>query len=282
MSRLRRREQALLVRLADGALAGEEAEARLRAIPDGNRLLERQRRVVRALAAGAERRPLEPAAALSWQRAPQLAVAGALVAVLLLLLLLSPRGADTTVERAAATSQLPATQPAPEAAGDLLRAEVDGVRFPNWGPEFGWHETGMRRDEFDGRPTTTVYYEHMGHRLAYTIVSGPALPPPANARVVRRAASSWPSIAIRATAATTSPCSSAADGPAWSPGTSSRYRRCSNSPRGAAAAASAPEPRHGIHAEPGASLNGECSHLETEATCPADSAWRQSSHSRSA
>ena len=91
-----------------------------------------------------------------------------------------------TVERAAATSQLPATQPAPEAAGDLLRAEVDGVRFPNWRPEFGWHETGMRRDEIDGRPTTTVYYEHMGHRLAYTIVSGPALPPPANARVVRR------------------------------------------------------------------------------------------------
>ena len=47
-------------------------------------------------------------------------------------------------------------------------------------------EAGMRRDEIDGRPTTTVYYEHMGHRLAYTILSGPALPPPANARVVRR------------------------------------------------------------------------------------------------
>ena len=36
----------------------------------------------------------------------------------------------------------------------------------------------MRHDELDGRPTTTVFYEHTGHRLAYTIVSGPPLPPP--------------------------------------------------------------------------------------------------------
>jgi hypothetical protein len=189
VSRLRRREQALVVRLADGVLTGaarEEAEARLRALPDGDRRLERQRRVARALAAGAERRPLETTTAPAWRGAPRLAVAGALVAVLLLLLLLSPHARETTVERAAATSRLPATQPAPEAAGKVLHAKVDGVRFPNWGPEFGWHETGMRGDKIDGRPTTTVYYEHMGHRLAYTIVSGPALPPPANARIVRR------------------------------------------------------------------------------------------------
>ena len=188
MKPLRRRDQALLVQLADGSLTGaarEKAEVRLRMIPNGDHLVGRQRRVAGALAAGAERRPLEPTAARAWQRAPQLAVAGALVAVLLLVLV-APRGADTTVERAAATSQLPATQPAPEAAGDTLRAGVDGVRFPEWGREFGWHETGMRHDEIDGRRTTTVFYEHMGHRLAYTIVSGPALPPPPNARVVRR------------------------------------------------------------------------------------------------
>ena len=136
MKPLRRRDQALLVQLADGSLTGaarEKAEVRLRTIPNGDHLVERQRRVARALAAGAERRPLEPAAAPAWQRAPQLAVAGALVAVLLLLVLVTPRGADTTVERAAATSQLPATQPAPAAAGDTLRAEVDGVRFPELG-----------------------------------------------------------------------------------------------------------------------------------------------------
>ena len=68
----------------------------------------------------------------------------------------------------------------------MLRADVDGVRFPDWGPEFGWHETGMRSDEIDGRHTTTVFYEHTGHRLAYTIVSGPPLPRPAGARVVQR------------------------------------------------------------------------------------------------
>jgi hypothetical protein len=189
MRTLSKRDQALVVRLADGALTGaarEEAEARLRTIPDGDRLLERQRRVASALAAGDQRRPLEHAEAPAWQRGPQLAVAGALVAVLLLFLLLSPQGSDTAVERAAAISQLPATQPAPEASGAVLRAEVDGVSFPEWGREFGWHETGMRHDEIDGRRTTTVFYEHMGHRLAYTIVSGPALPPPPDARVIRR------------------------------------------------------------------------------------------------
>jgi hypothetical protein len=191
MRPLRRRDQALIVQLADGSLtraAREEANARLRAIPDGDRLIERQRRVARALAAGAElpsRHPV-PTPAPVWQRAPRLAVASALVAVLALLLVLTPPDGGSTVEQAAATSQLPATQPAPGATGALLDAEVDGVRFPEWGREFGWHETGMRRDEIDGRSTTTVFYEHMGHRLAYTIVSGPALPPPANARVVRR------------------------------------------------------------------------------------------------
>ena len=244
MRPLRTRDQVLLVQLADGSLTGaarEKAEARLRTIPDGDRLIERQRRVARALAAGAELPPPQPAPTPAWHRAPQLAVAGALLAVLALLLLVSPPGGGSTVERAAAISQLPATQPPPEASGALLRAEVDGVAFPEWEREFGWHETGMRHDEIDGRRTTTVFYEHMGHRLAYTIVSGPALRPPTEARSYGATASRSPSIAILATAATTSPCSSAADGHAWSPGTFSRCRRCSSSPRGVAAAASAPE-----------------------------------------
>ena len=132
MSRLRRREQALLVRLADGAFAGEEAEARLRAIPDGNRLLERQRRVARALAAGAERRPLEPTAAPSWQRAPQLAVAGALVAVLLLLLLLSPR---ERYDGRACRSHLPAAGDPAGARGGRRPPARRGRRRPV--PELG-------------------------------------------------------------------------------------------------------------------------------------------------
>jgi hypothetical protein len=110
--------------------------------------------------------------------------AGAVAAVLALLVVLTPQGADPTAEHAADIALLPATEPAPDASGPVLRAEVDGVRFPDWGQEVGWQATGMRHDEIGGRRTTTVFYEHTGHRLAYTIVSGPALPRPDGARVV--------------------------------------------------------------------------------------------------
>src|SRR5918999_5305778 len=185
--RLRRRDHAALVQLADGTLTGaarRRAEARLRAIPDGDRLIERQRGVARALGAGVER----PARHVAGQAVPALRLvpAGALAAVLAALVLLGSLGSDPTAERAAAISQLPATGRAPEGSGPTLRAEVDGVGFPDWGPEFGWHPTGMRHDEVDGRRTTTVFYEHEGHRLAYTIVSGPALPRPSRGRTVER------------------------------------------------------------------------------------------------
>jgi len=187
MSRLRRRDQALLVQLADGTLTGAaraRAEARLRAIPDGDRLVERQRRVTRALGAGFERAPVrEPARPA---RVLRLGLAGALAAALVLMWVLAPAGDRSTTERAADIAALPATQPAPAASGPVLDAAVDGVPFPDWGPDFGWHEAGMRRDEIGGRRTATVFYEHMGHRLAYTIVSGPALPRPSQARIVER------------------------------------------------------------------------------------------------
>jgi hypothetical protein len=185
---LRRRDQAVLVQLADGALTGaarRRAEARLRAISDADRLIERQRRAARALRAGAERPALHSAGSPLPPR-PALRLAGALAAVLAVLVVLASQGGDPTTERAAAFSQLPATEQAPHASGPELRAEVDGVSFPDWGPEFGWHAAGMRHDEIDGRRTTTVFYEHEGHRLAYTIVSGPALPRPAGARIVER------------------------------------------------------------------------------------------------
>jgi hypothetical protein len=187
VSGLRRRDQALLVQLADGTLTGParaRAEARLRAIPAGDRLLARQRRVARALGGGMQRdrAPVrEPARAM-----PRLAFAGALAAVLVLLWAVVPGGGRSATEQAANLAKQPATQSAPAESGSVLRAEVDGVRFPEWGREFGWHETGMRRDEIDGRRTATVFYEHMGHRLAYTIISGPAVPRPAQARVVER------------------------------------------------------------------------------------------------
>jgi len=192
---LPRRDRALLVQLADGTLSGprlERAEARAREIPGAERLIERQRRVTRALGGGAAPAPASLAAratarrrAVAW-RAPRLAGAGALAAVLALVVAVALHGGPSTVERAADLAQRPATRPAPAAAGAVLAADVDGVPFPAWDAEFGWRETGMRRDVLDGRPTETVFYEHMGHRIAYTIVSGPRLPRPEGARVVRR------------------------------------------------------------------------------------------------
>jgi hypothetical protein len=179
------RDQALLVQLADGALRGparRRAEARAGAIPDADRLIERQRRVARALGAP---EPLRAAPARPRLAARLLPVA-VIAAALILLAVLTPRGDPSTVQRAADLAREPAAQAAPATAGPVLRADVDGVKFPHWGPDFGWHETGMRSDVLDGRQTTTVFYEHTGHRLAYTIVSGPPLPRPEHARVVRR------------------------------------------------------------------------------------------------
>jgi hypothetical protein len=186
---LRRRDEALLVQLADGALTGaarRRAEARLQTIPDADRRIERQRRVAHALGAGDERPAPQPAPAPAPRPALRLALAGALATVLALLVVLASQGGDPTVERAASISQLPATARAPTASGPVLRAEVDGVAFPDWGPEFGWNAMGMRNDEIDGRRATTVFYEHEGHRLAYTIVSGPPLPRPDQAQTIER------------------------------------------------------------------------------------------------
>ena len=183
---LDKRDQAVLVQLADGALTGaakRRAEARLRALPAGDQLIERQRRVAHALSAGAER-PVAHTTRGSPLPALRVVAAGAVAAVLALLVVLTPQGADPTAEHAADIALLPATEPAPDASGPVLRTEVDGVRFPDWGQEVGWQATGMRHDEIGGRRTTTVFYEHTGHRLAYTIVSGPALPRPDGARVV--------------------------------------------------------------------------------------------------
>jgi hypothetical protein len=178
-----RREEILLVALADGTLRGRRlaaAKALADSLPNGDRLIARQRRVGRALGGGvAARQPVRP----NWtlRIAPILAL-GAAIAVFLAIL---PTGSSLTSD-AAALATAPATAPAPASDGRRLRASVDGVAFPNWAEQFGWHHTGARRDTLDGRPTQTVFYEHMGHRIAYTIASGAPVDLPGDARIVER------------------------------------------------------------------------------------------------
>lgn len=192
-SHLSDRDRVLLLGLADGGLSERrraEAEARLQALPDGAQLLERQQRVRRALREGPA--PVMPttlsvtAPARRWRWAPQAGFAGALAAVLLALVLVMSPGGPSVADQAAALAHSPATAPTPASSGTVLDASVEGVAFPDWSGEFGWNERGLRHDTLDGRSTTTVFYEHMGHRIAYTILSGVPVAAPAGSRVVRR------------------------------------------------------------------------------------------------
>jgi hypothetical protein len=185
------RDRVLLTGLADGTLsAGRrvQAEARAARIPDAERLVARQRRVATALAVGST--PVPAPTARRSATLPRLRLAGtgalAAVAVLALVVLAALNGDRSTVAQAADLAGTPATLPAPASSGRVLRASVEGVSFPDWSAEFGWNETGARGDTLNGRETRTVFYEHMGHRIAYTIVSGPPLAVPDNARIVRR------------------------------------------------------------------------------------------------
>jgi hypothetical protein len=190
-----------LAALADGSLQGRRRkalEARVASSATLRLALERQRSAVAALReldvpapAGlrqrieAERaRPSAPVRRRRLAFGGALAAAAAAVVLALVLALPSGSGGPTVVE-AAQLSDLPAMQqsvPLDPANPTLLKAEVDGVPFPNLHHEFTWHQAGKRSDELDGRRTVTVFYERPGDRVGYTIISGEAIDPPAGAR----------------------------------------------------------------------------------------------------
>jgi hypothetical protein len=189
------RDVRMLLALVDGTLPPgerEAAEARLTATPAGRRALAANRRVAGALRGRGPAAPDElrqRIAAQSARRAAprraRFALAGGLAAVVLALAFALPGllGGAPSVPDAAALAALPATESTPQMAGPgLLARELDGVRFPDWGEKFGWHAHGARSDELDGRHTETVFYDHQGHHIGYTIVSGPPLEIPAGAR----------------------------------------------------------------------------------------------------
>ncbi len=188
---MRRSDRILIVALADGRLSAARrarAEARLARVDGGERMLERQRRVGRALRLGSP-----PAAETSGaRRAPRwrpaaVALAGAAGAVVLAVLAISLPGGAPVVADVTRLSMLPAEAPAPAGGGTTLRADLDGVRFPDPSRRFGWRAEGVRSDRLKGRDTRTVFYAHTIHRIGYTIVSGPPLQTPDGATRVRRA-----------------------------------------------------------------------------------------------
>jgi hypothetical protein len=146
---------------------------------------ERHERVIRALQAGGPAAPETlwivreaKAPARTWWRPPAYAALAAAVAVAVVVTVLAITGAGRTdFDQLSAMATQPATQPTPASEGALLDRSFEGVAFPDWTRDFGWMADGARTDTVDGRETSTVFYTHHGHRIAYTVVGGEPLEP---------------------------------------------------------------------------------------------------------
>jgi hypothetical protein len=185
-----------LAQLADDSLQGrdrEELEAQVAASPTLRAALEHQRTAAAALRgldlqAGPALRERIASGSVTARlpaRRRRLGLAGALAGAvaavaLAAVLIYSPGGGNPTVVDAARLSQGTPTAPVAVDADNhkLLAADVEAVPFPNWHREFGWRQVGTRSDRLDGRTAQTVFYEHNGKRVAYTIVSGRGIPAP--------------------------------------------------------------------------------------------------------
>jgi anti-sigma factor RsiW len=173
-SHLAAADEADLVALADGNLSAghrAEIEARVAREPEMVAALERQRCALSLLAELITPAPLELRVRVAELRTPRrrlhvrrwLPVAFVAAAATLLLVV---AGGAPVAEDVVAVALRPAT--AQVTPGE----QVDGVHFPRPAP---WRAVGARSDIVDGRTIRTVFYERGRRRVAYTIVSGPAL-----------------------------------------------------------------------------------------------------------
>jgi hypothetical protein len=194
-----------LTALADGTVSGRRRrrlEERVARDPALRAELDRQRFAVDALRSANLGAPASLRAGIVAERERgrrpahprRLGVGGAIAAVaaagVLALLLALPGGAGSpTVVEASELAELPPTGAAPQSDGaGRLAVDAFGLPFPDWAPGFGWRAAGVRRDEIDGRDAVTVFYEKGGRRIAYTVVSGDRIDPPAGAASTMRAA----------------------------------------------------------------------------------------------
>jgi hypothetical protein len=186
-----------LTALADGSLPEHRraaAQARVDGSPELRALLDEQRRAlahVRAFDASAPARlgaqvrsRRESRRARPFRLAMALGTAVLVVALAALVLRGGAPSGPTVIGAAGLAQRGPAAAAPPPQRGEpkLLAAEVAGIPFPNYVGKFGWRAVGTRADTLDGRTTRTVFYARGNRRIAYTIVSGRALPAPDGAR----------------------------------------------------------------------------------------------------
>jgi hypothetical protein len=199
-NQLSERDRRLLVAVADGVQTRRAAK-RLEGLPDASALVERQRRVSRLLSGGPELpstlaelppevevREHTPAVRRLAVGVASLVMVTALAVALVFALSPSTQEPPTVaaVSRlgfASALDRAPRSRPGHPA---LVTASFAGVNFPNWSRRFGWHTSGSRSDRLGSRTTSTVFYAHMGHRIGYTVVSGPPLDDDARGRHLTR------------------------------------------------------------------------------------------------
>ncbi len=196
-----RQQLADLSSLADGTLdpaRRAEVEAWVAGSPERRALYERERRAVEILhrARATDRAPAGLRARIEAERpTPKVrtrrrvsyggALAAAVAAVALAVVLILPSGTPgaPSVSQAAGLAlrgvSVAAPAPDPKAPATRLNTDVQEVYFPNWSSSFGYRAVGQRVDHINGRTAVTVYYQWHGKRVAYTIVSAPALKVPA-------------------------------------------------------------------------------------------------------
>lgn len=121
------------------------------------------------------RRAARPARARLSYGGALAAVAAAAVAAIVLLLPGGTPGSPSVSQAAALALRGPSLgAPAVDRTNTKLNQDVEEIYFPNWG-RLGWTAAGQRTDTFDGHKAVTVYYDGAGTRIAYTILSAPAL-----------------------------------------------------------------------------------------------------------
>lgn len=186
--------------LADGSLPlrrRSEVEAWIADSSERSAQYERERWVVERLNAtqhsvhaparlhariGASRPQPRPAVRwrLTYGRALSAAVAAAAALIVFVLPAGTP-GAPSLSQAAAVAARgpvLPAPADDPHHPATQLAQGVDGVYFPNWSRSLHWRAVGQRSDRLGNRRAVTVYYQWQGRRIAYTIISAPALSGP--------------------------------------------------------------------------------------------------------
>jgi anti-sigma factor RsiW len=204
-----------LVALADGSLPAARRVRVERAVassPELQAVLAAQRRALAAIDdAAVERAPHALRARLELTREPtrrhgtrtmpglaRLLPAGGLAAALAAVAVVLTIGGGVqapTVAQAAVLATRTPVAAAPkqhEHTAMLAGVNAAGLPFPYWQDWSGFRAVGVRHDRFDGRPTTTVFYQRGGMRVAYTIVSGrPLASGAATSRTARDGVTVW-------------------------------------------------------------------------------------------